>query len=291
MSPAEPKIIICDNCEWQGPFCEVRSAIPDYHERVDADGPTPCGECPDCRFLVYDASVTKREAKKEQQHRQNENERKAWMSVQADLWILDALLTGKDPRDGRGYPENVIDIEKFLSGELWYLSDGGYSRVYFNEEHCLLLLSSESRKEVLECWEEHSVSQVLRRIQRSMREYVRQLTKIEAERVITERWEGHVNGLCNFRIAGVGPCEMRRPCGKHKDKKCVSCDKPATQECPETGQFVCGAPLCDDCEHFIVEEGHNGGVCPPSNPVDIRAWHVTKEENIHKIARARELES
>jgi hypothetical protein len=24
--------------------------------------------------------------------------------------------------------------------------------------------------------------------------------------------------------------------------------------------FVCGAPLCDGCEHTIFPEGHNGGV-------------------------------
>jgi hypothetical protein len=66
--------------------------------------------------------------------------------------------------------------------------------------------------------------------------------------------------LCGFNEAWIGKCKNPKPCEKHKDKVCESCGKPATQSCESTGQFVCGAPLCDDCEHTIFPEGHNGGV-------------------------------
>lgn len=65
---------------------------------------------------------------------------------------------------------------------------------------------------------------------------------------------------CGFDEAWIGPCTIENPCEKHQDKKCSSCDSPATRSCDETGQFVCGAPLCNDCEHTICENGTNGGV-------------------------------
>jgi len=71
---------------------------------------------------------------------------------------------------------------------------------------------------------------------------------------------------CGYLIAWVGPCKSQPSddsscrCDKHKDKVCASCGAPATQECDTTGQFVCGAPLCNDCEHTIAEDGTNGGV-------------------------------
>jgi hypothetical protein len=49
-------------------------------------------------------------------------------------------------------------------------------------------------------------------------------------------------------------------CEEHSKVKCGSCGAQATHQCEETGQFVCGCPLCNDCVHSIVVEGHNGGV-------------------------------
>ncbi len=70
--------------------------------------------------------------------------------------------------------------------------------------------------------------------------------------------------VCGFGKAWVGPCQNKPTyygrCDEHKDEKCCSCGRPATHTCDETGQFVCGAPLCKDCEHTIFPEGHNGGV-------------------------------
>jgi hypothetical protein len=69
---------------------------------------------------------------------------------------------------------------------------------------------------------------------------------------------------CIFELAWVGQCENDAVendyCEEHKDIVCVSCGKKATKQCPETGQLVCGAPLCDDCSHTTTPEGHNGGV-------------------------------
>lgn len=70
--------------------------------------------------------------------------------------------------------------------------------------------------------------------------------------------------ICGFDKAWIGKCT--NPVHKEGDKceehqmKCCSCGAPATHECAETGQFVCGAPLCDDCTHNTHPEGHNGGV-------------------------------
>jgi len=69
---------------------------------------------------------------------------------------------------------------------------------------------------------------------------------------------------CKFQIAWVGQCKEpaveNGMCEKHSKIKCVSCGAQATRECSETGQFVCGAPLCDDCEHTTYEDGCNGGI-------------------------------
>ena len=65
---------------------------------------------------------------------------------------------------------------------------------------------------------------------------------------------------CGFNVAWVGKCKSEKPCSVHKDLICSSCGNPATHECGETGQFVCGSNHCDDCEHAIAPDGTNGGV-------------------------------
>ena len=66
--------------------------------------------------------------------------------------------------------------------------------------------------------------------------------------------------VCGFDEAWIGPCKELNPCEKHKDRKCASCGARAISSCPETGQFVCGEYLCDDCEHTIFPNGTNGGI-------------------------------
>jgi len=70
---------------------------------------------------------------------------------------------------------------------------------------------------------------------------------------------------CKFEKAWIGKCaseviEGSDFCKDHDGMKCCSCGQSATHDCYETGQFVCGAPLCDDCEHTTSEDGTNGGI-------------------------------
>jgi transcriptional regulator NrdR family protein len=69
---------------------------------------------------------------------------------------------------------------------------------------------------------------------------------------------------CKFVKAWIGQCKKEANvngfCKEHIGMKCVSCGAQATHECEETGQVVCGAPLCDDCEHTTAEDGTNGGI-------------------------------
>ena len=69
---------------------------------------------------------------------------------------------------------------------------------------------------------------------------------------------------CHFEMAWIGRCKepavKNGMCEKHSKEKCASCGAPATHDCYETGQFVCGAPLCDNCEHTNAEDGSNGGI-------------------------------
>lgn len=70
---------------------------------------------------------------------------------------------------------------------------------------------------------------------------------------------------CAFDVAWVGRCRQPampegKMCTEHSNKTCCSCGEPATHECAETGQFVCGFFLCDNCEHTIFPDGTNGGI-------------------------------
>lgn len=60
----------------------------------------------------------------------------------------------------------------------------------------------------------------------------------------------HCNSVCE---------ENEIFCKSHKQNKCVSCGNQATYECNHTGQFVCGAPLCDDCIGVVGTENSNWG--------------------------------
>lgn len=66
--------------------------------------------------------------------------------------------------------------------------------------------------------------------------------------------------LCNYSKSWIGRCKNEKPCKEHSDLKCVSCGELATHDWAETGQFVCGFPLCDNCEHTIYPDGTNGGI-------------------------------
>ncbi len=86
----------------------------------------------------------------------------------------------------------------------------------------------------------------------------------------------HMLPKCTFSLAWRGPCGEPvidgRACVKHALLKCESCGAPATHECDETFQFVCGALLCSECEHEIAENGTNGG----------KMKHCRKDAQKHK---------
>lgn len=48
-------------------------------------------------------------------------------------------------------------------------------------------------------------------------------------------------------------------CATHLNEKCSVCGEQASNECDHTGQFVCGAPLCDSCEGFTDTSKPSGG--------------------------------
>ena len=95
--------------------------------------------------------------------------------------------------------------------------------------------------------------------------------------------------VCGFGMAWVGACQEPVAkegdrCSEHKDLVCCSCGKPATHACSETMTFVCGAPLCDDCEHTIYPNGCNSGCALPEGMKS----HCKKTEQIYKPWYARE---
>lgn len=87
-----------------------------------------------------------------------------------------------------------------------------------------------------------------------------------------------MSNKCQFDKAWVGKCgkpveEGEEYCEEHLGLECDSCGNQATHSCYETmGAFVCGAPLCDDCEHKIFADGTNGG----------KIAHVKKSEQVNE---------
>jgi hypothetical protein len=87
---------------------------------------------------------------------------------------------------------------------------------------------------------------------------------------------------CKFNKAWVGPCDKEADgdyCEEHAKIKCCSCGTQATKECSETSQFVCGFPLCNDCEHTICENGCNSGAPLP----DGLKGHCKKDDQVYKM--------
>lgn len=84
---------------------------------------------------------------------------------------------------------------------------------------------------------------------------------------------------CPFDKAWIGPCGQpvteRSMCAEHAPLVCKSCGAPATQSCEfDGGQFVCGAPLCADCEHLPPPPDAYFGVGSGHAKKDVaqRAW-------------------
>lgn len=96
-----------------------------------------------------------------------------------------------------------------------------------------------------------------------------------------------MSNKCDFDKAWIGKCGEpvtdHGKCVTHAPIKCASCGSSATHECAETGMFVCGELLCDDCEHTITASGTNGGIGfnaePP--PAGMKS-HCRKSEQVYK---------
>jgi len=61
------------------------------------------------------------------------------------------------------------------------------------------------------------------------------------------------DGKCIFIKAFIGKCNEHAVhgeyCKEHSELKCCVCGLKAARDCPETLGLVCGAPLCDNCDH------------------------------------------
>jgi len=87
---------------------------------------------------------------------------------------------------------------------------------------------------------------------------------------------------CRFKSAWGRECGKMADdsgfCEKHKNIKCVSCSEQATHLCSEQSWFVCGAPLCDNCEHTIMDNGH----CCGGNLPEGLGEHCKKSEQVYE---------
>lgn len=90
--------------------------------------------------------------------------------ITVDLWLLDAILTEKDSRSGRGDPDQIVPMERFQAGEMFYLSDGGYSRVFCNYTGTVLLTDN-SRDEVKARWHLEAVQRVVLRLEQRVEKW------------------------------------------------------------------------------------------------------------------------
>ena len=87
---------------------------------------------------------------------------------------------------------------------------------------------------------------------------------------------------CQFDLAWIGKCkkptiEGLTMCEEHSKIKCCSCGEPATHQCAETMGLVCGADLCDKCEHTICENGCNSGATLPPG----LKGHCRKDQQVY----------
>jgi hypothetical protein len=84
---------------------------------------------------------------------------------------------------------------------------------------------------------------------------------------------------CAFEHAYRGRCtqpavEGTRFCADDLKLRCGTCQEQATHSCDYTGQFVCGALLCDRCE----------GIEEPGDP---GTWGFTNHRHRRKLGSRR----
>ena len=74
---------------------------------------------------------------------------------------LDQLLTGKSEKECARMSNQVEDLEKYLSGSEYYLSDGGYSRVYLSILEDQVFVTSNSLDKVKDNWKTSAVQNLI----------------------------------------------------------------------------------------------------------------------------------
>ena len=79
-------------------------------------------------------------------------------------------MTDQDSRSGRGDPDLLVTLEVFQGGDMFYLSDGGYSRVFCNYRG-ELLLTSNSSEHVKARWHDHSAQTIILRIEQRVEKW------------------------------------------------------------------------------------------------------------------------
>lgn len=89
---------------------------------------------------------------------------------------------------------------------------------------------------------------------------------------------------CEFVEAWIGKCGKEN-CQEHKNLKCVSCGESATHSCDATMGLVCGASLCDQCEHELDEKGTTGFSFKHVRKTDqkYKPWYTQELQNADKI--------
>jgi hypothetical protein len=97
---------------------------------------------------------------------------------------------------------------------------------------------------------------------------------------------GEMSGdRCTFSTYGCACGKLvehgRYLCEEHSAAKCSSCGRPATHGCDFCGQFVCGAPLCDECT-YGTDTSKSAGAWGFLNHI-----HVSKPEFAMKHENAR----
>lgn len=95
---------------------------------------------------------------------------------------------------------------------------------------------------------------------------------------------------CCYSLAWIGLCKKPAGenglCEEHSKDKCSSCGEQATGQCAETMGLICGAPLCDKCEHTLCENGCNSGAKLPDGYKN----HCRKDKQVYVAWYARERE-
>ena len=100
---------------------------------------------------------------------------------------------------------------------------------------------------------------------------------------------------CDFDEAWIGRCKNNKPCEKHDKLVCVSCGEKATRSCESTAAgLVCGAPLCDACEHTLGSKGVTIGLSFSEDkynkaPAHLQL-HCRKDQQVYKPWYIQEIE-